>query len=121
MADCAAPSLRIARSTGDVPLTSDFDGDGKADIGVYRPTNGYWYLRLSSANYGVGAGNWIFQWGGSGDEPKLGDFDGDGQIDITVFRPSTGQWFIRYSSRNYDVNQYGYFAWGAGSDIALTN
>jgi len=32
--------------TQDKPLVSDFDGDGKADAGIYR--NGWWFIKRSS-------------------------------------------------------------------------
>ena len=98
---------------------SNFDGDGKSEIGVYRGSNGYWYLRNSSAGYAVGTGNWIFQWGASGDIPQPADYDGDGKTDPAVFRPSTGQWFILYSSRAYNPSQFVYYEWGATGDTPL--
>jgi hypothetical protein len=40
----------------------DFDGDGKADVAVYRPSSGMWYI----------AGGATTQWGAAGDVPVPG-------------------------------------------------
>jgi hypothetical protein len=48
-------------------VPADYDGDGRADLAVYRPSSGHWFLRLSSTNYTAGG---TYQWGGSaGDVP----------------------------------------------------
>ena len=73
----------------------DFDGDGKADISIFRPLNGQWWYQQSFDN-NVRA----FQFGTSTDKPVPADFDGDGRTDIAVYRPSTGEWFILRSSNN---------------------
>jgi hypothetical protein len=33
------------------PAPADYDGDGKADLAVFRASTGYWYVLLSSTNY----------------------------------------------------------------------
>ncbi|MCO5333935.1 MAG: hypothetical protein M9893_07970 [Pyrinomonadaceae bacterium] len=33
-------------TTGDVPSPGDYDGDGKADVAVFRPTGSTWYVKL---------------------------------------------------------------------------
>jgi photosystem II stability/assembly factor-like uncharacterized protein len=70
----------------------DFDGDGRTDISVYRPSDGVWHLQRSRAGY-----QWT-QFGLSDDIITPADHDGDGRCDIAVFRPSTGIWYILNSS-----------------------
>ena len=56
----------------DVPVPGDYDGDGRADLAVFRPSTSTWYI----ASSGGGAPT-TQQWGLAGDIPVPGYFDAD--------------------------------------------
>jgi serine-aspartate repeat-containing protein C/D/E len=67
---------------GAIPVTGDFNGDGRADLGVF--IDGEWFIDLN------GNGRWDADdlWaklGAAGDQPVVGDWDGDGKTDIGVW------------------------------------
>jgi Tol biopolymer transport system component len=72
---------------------ADFDGDGRSDVAIYRPSTGVWFIIRSSVGTGTER-----QWGTPEDVPVAGDYDGDGRADIAVYRPSSGIWYIIRSS-----------------------
>ena len=81
-----AISLKIIEST-----PGDFNGDGIADVGIFRPSTAQWFVSLSGAG---GAYAPVFGATNLFDIPVPADYDGVGHAELAVFRPSTGQWLI---------------------------
>ena len=79
--------------TGDKTVPGDYTGDGKADVAVFHPPTGEWFI-LRSEDFSYFA----FPWGANGDVPVPGDYDGDGKFEAAVFRPSDTTWYINQTS-----------------------
>lgn len=87
---------------------ADLDGDGKTDVGIFRPSVGEWWSYRSS----TGA-TFATQFGQSIDRITPGDFTGDNKADIAFWRPSTGFWFILRS----ETFTFFSFPFGTNGDI----
>jgi hypothetical protein len=75
----------------DIPVTGDWNGDGKTEIGTFR--SGAWYLDSDGSGTWSGATDTtIAAFGGPGDIPVTGDWNGDGKTEIGVFR--NGAWYL---------------------------
>jgi len=92
-----------------VPLAGDVNGDGIADLAIYR--NGIWYIdtnRNGSVDMTVAFG------GMPQDIPLLFDWDGDGKADLCIFRD--GVWYVS-TKRDGVVDVM--FAYGTAGDVPL--
>jgi subtilisin family serine protease len=105
------PRIKIAAALNAIATRRspfDFDGDGKTDISIFRPTLGeWWYLRSFD---GI---NRAFQFGGSSDKVVPADYTGDGKTDVAFWRPTTGEWFVLRS----EDNSFYSFPFGAAGDV----
>ncbi len=98
------------QTTGGIPHTLfDYDGDGRADLSVRRPSDGIWHLLRATAGYTA------MQYGVEGDRMAPADYDGDGKTDVAMFRPSNGTWYI-YMSQSQTFQT---FVWGEVGDLPV--
>lgn len=99
----------IPTPTPPFETVSDFDGDGRTDLSVVRPSNNIWYLLRATAGFTAQ------QYGEPGDLLAPADYDGDRNSDVAVFRPSNGTWYIFMSlSQTFQT-----FGWGQAGDLPV--
>ena len=79
---------------------ADFDGDGKTDVSVFRPSGGSWFISNSSNN-----GSTTSNFGLDTDALAPEDYDGDGKADIAVFR--SGTWYLLQSTAGFTGIAFG--------------
>lgn len=96
-----------------VESRSDFDGDGKSDVSVFRGSEGNWYLNKSTQGFAVA------NWGLSGDKLVPGDYDGDNKTDIAVFRANADASQPDFYILNSSNSTFSGLSWGVAGDIPV--
>lgn len=95
-------------SPNSIRYYTDFDGDTKSDLAVFRPSTATWWINFSRTST-VGAS--IF--GFPTDKIVAGNYDGDNKADMAIYR--NGVWFILQSSDGAVKIEY----WGVSQDIPV--
>ncbi len=98
---------------GDVPLFGDWDCDGVDTVGMYRPSQGFVYLRNSND---FGTADLEFFFGIPGDIPLVGDWNQDGCDTLAVAR--NGEIFVS-NTLGTVVAEFSYF-FGVPGDRPFT-
>ena len=96
------------------PTRADFDGDGKSDISVFRPSDRIWYLDQSSAGFAA------INWGLATDELVPDDFDGDGKTDLAIYRATADGAMPDFYIVNSATSTISYVSWGTTGDVAVS-
>lgn len=91
-------SVQLEAVEGSMPVSGDFDGDGRIDTGLFDPANRIWSVRRSSDNtsYTVSISG-TKKTAQVRPEPAPADVDGDGQDDVMVF--CAGAWHVVRSTK----------------------
>jgi FG-GAP-like repeat len=98
-------------------IVGDFNGDGKADVMMWRDSSKSWTVNLSTGS-GFTPQEWKGQWGSDG-PIIVGDFNGDGKADVMMWRDSSKSWTVNLSTGSGFTPQEWKGAWGSDGPIIV--
>jgi hypothetical protein len=94
-------------TAGDVPVPGDYDGDGRDNLAIWRPSEGKFHINMPDNNHVYPS------WGVAGDVPVSGDFNRDGRDDIGIWRPSEARFHLNINGA------LALYAYGAAGDVPV--
>lgn len=112
-ADTSVTAWSVGGRATDQHLLCDWDGDGRATLGLYRSSNATWYITNQAGNGSLTS----HQYGsaGAGDRAFCGDWDGNGTQTFGLYRSSTNVWHLRNAATTGQADHsFGFGRAGAG-------
>jgi hypothetical protein len=86
----------LTNKRSDLTRAADFDGDGRSDMVMYRPSTGEWFVRSSRSEFALVQ---VLRLGAQSDRPVPGSYDADANADAAIYR--SGTWMILPSTSGY--------------------
>ncbi len=118
------PFSRVSGFTykvGDIPAPADYDGVGRDEFAVYRPSTAEFFVLNTPSVFNVAT--WSLRTyrmnlpGGpsTADQPVAQDYDGNGKADFAVYRPGNATFYVVHNTTGLqDAIQFG----ASGVDVA---
>ena len=98
------------------PITGDWNGTGKTEIGLFNQATATWWLNTAGDGVFKTSETFAFGFGGSNVFPVVGDWNGGGKTEVGVYR--NGAWFRDYdNSHTWDATNQAtmaYLGWNDG-------
>jgi hypothetical protein len=91
----------------DMPVTGDWNGDGRTDVGVFRNSTHMFYLKNGTTTTAI-------SWGAGTDLPVTGDWNGDRRTEVGAFRPSVHTFYLKNGTTITSI------IWGVSIDLPVT-
>jgi hypothetical protein len=112
-------NLGVGTSPSDVPVAGDWNGDGRAKVGLFR--QGYFWILDTNGDGVFEQGiDSAFAFGGvAGDVPVVGDWNGDGRSKVGVFRDGF-LWILDSNGNNtFDTGDQVFPFGGISGDVPV--